>query len=119
MCEAAGRVVCSAVEPQREVWVATPLEGASVCFGTVLTEDAIAEAREAVASGKLDSTARPGEVRLGTVAHYARRDNLTSATVHGEAVRAICGHWFVPTTDHEHVPRCATCQEMWDRLPAS
>ncbi len=86
---------------------------------TVLTEEAIAAARDCADSRQLDASARPGEVRPGTVAHYARVENLTHATVVGEAVRAICGHWFVPTADHEHLPRCSTCKESWEKLPAS
>jgi hypothetical protein len=118
LCEAAGRVVRTAIEPTMEAWVTAPLADAGMSHWTVLTEEAIAAARSRADSGQLDASARPGEVRLGTVAHYARVENLTHATVVGEAVRAICGHWFVPTADHEHLPRCATCQESWEKLPA-
>ncbi|PPF64714.1 hypothetical protein C5E16_14235 [Clavibacter michiganensis] len=116
--ETAGRVVCSAVQPKMESWTAAPLSGAGMSFATVLTEEATTTARLSAQSGQVDASTRPGEVRMGTVAHYAPRDNLTYATVAGEAVRAICGHWFVPTADHEHLPHCVTCQESWESMPA-
>ena len=62
-----------------------------------------------------DST--PGEVRLGTIAHYASRTGLTQATIEGEPVQAICGHWFVPRHDHAELQVCITCADARECLP--
>ncbi|MDQ1074807.1 MULTISPECIES: DUF3039 domain-containing protein [Microbacterium] len=117
LCEQASIIVKSAIDPQFETWTTAPLQDNAVSHWTVLTEDTITSARAVAESGEVGPDARPGEVRLGTIAHYARRDNIAYASVHGEAVQAMCGHWFVPTADHEHKPRCATCREEFERIP--
>lgn len=113
----ASRVVCTAIDPSMEAWEDAPLDGPAMSHWTSLTEVSISQAQAAAESGEVHASVRPGEVRLGTIAHYAPRDNLTRSTVEGEAVRAMCGHWFVPTADHEHLPRCATCHENYEKLP--
>lgn len=118
LCKMASTIVTSAIDPQPEAWTASPLNDNAVSHWTVLTEDAMSAARAAADSGKLSADVRPGEVRLGTVAHYSHRDHIAYASVHGEAVRAMCGHWFVPMTDHESKPICATCQEEYANTPA-
>lgn len=115
--DSATRVVCSAIEPQLEAWTDAPLEGPATSHWTVLTERAISQASAAAESGELHADVRPGDVRLGTIAHYAPRDNLTRSTVDGEAVRAMCGYWFVPAADHEHLPQCSICHERYEKLP--
>ncbi|MDN3310431.1 DUF3039 domain-containing protein [Microbacterium oryzae] len=115
--EIASRVVCTAIDPNMEAWKDAPLDGPAMSHWTAITESAISQARAAAESGEIHEDARPGEVRLGTIAHYAPRDSLTRSTVEGEAVRAMCGHWFVPTADHEHLPRCATCHDNYEKLP--
>lgn len=117
LCNQASIIVMSAIDAQFETWTSAPLDGNAVSHWTVLTEEAIAAARAAALNGELDANTRPGEVRLGTIAHWTRRDNVTHATVYGEAVQALCGHWFVPTADHEHKPKCATCHERYESIP--
>lgn len=117
LCDQASIIVQSAIDPQYEAWTTAPLQDNAVSHWTVLTEEAMTAARTVVDSGELGPEARPGEVRLGTIAHYARRENITYASVHGEAVQAMCGHWFVPTADHEHKPRCATCRDEYEKIP--
>ena len=118
LCEQASIIAMSAIDPQFEAWTTAPLNDNSVSHWTVLTHEAITAARAAALNGELDANTRPGEVRLGTVAHWTRRDNVTHATVYGEAVQALCGHWFVPTADHEHKPKCATCNERYEQIPS-
>ena len=118
LCEKAAIIVKTAIEPQFEEWKSVPLQGNSESHSTVLTEEAMATAHAAAASGTLTANSRPGEVRLGTIAHYTRRAGITFATIHGEAVQAMCGHWFVPMADHEHKPRCTTCQNQYAKTPA-
>lgn len=111
-------IVKTAIEPQLEAWTSAPLNHNAESHWTVLTEEAMFAARATAESGTLSASARPGEVRLGTIAHYSHQDHIAYATVHGEAIRAMCGHWFVPTADHESKPVCATCQENYARTPA-
>lgn len=118
LCTMASTIVTSAIDPQPEAWTASPLNGNAASHWTVLTEDSMSAARAAADSGELSADVRPGEVRLGTVAHYSHRDHIAYASVHGEAIQAMCGHWFVPTADHETKPTCATCQEEYANTPA-
>lgn len=118
LCQQASVIVKTAIDPQFETWTSAPLQDNAESHWTVLTEEAMAAARAAAAAGTLTADARPGEVRLGTIAHYTHRDHITYASVHGEAVRAMCGHWFVPTADHENKPKCAACQEEYANTPA-
>lgn len=117
LCRQASVIVKTAIDPQFETWTSAPLQGNAESHWTVLTEEAMVAANAAATSGTLSADARPGEVRLGTIAHYTHRDHITYASVHGEAVRAMCGHWFVPTADHESKPKCAACQEEYANTP--
>jgi hypothetical protein len=111
-------IVKTAIEPQFEAWTSAPLNDNAESHWTVLTAEAMSAARAAADSGTLAADARPGEVRLGTIAHYSHHDHIAYASVHGEAIRAMCGHWFVPTADHESKPVCATCREEYANTPA-
>ena len=53
----------------------------------------------------------------GSTSHYTHRQHLAGKTIKGEAVRAICGVYFVPTQDHDALPTCTTCQERLEELP--
>jgi len=53
----------------------------------------------------------------GTTCHYTHREHLAGKTIDGEAVRALCGVYFVPTQDHESLPRCPSCDERLAELP--
>lgn len=49
------------------------------------------------------------------VLHYVAQNTLARALVNGEATRAVCGSWFVPTKDEtSDLPVCPKCEE---RLP--
>ncbi|GAB2580616.1 DUF3039 domain-containing protein [Kribbella endophytica] len=53
----------------------------------------------------------------GTASHYTHRAGLFSSTVEGRAVRALCGVYFVPTQDHEQLPKCDNCSTKYSKLP--
>lgn len=65
-----------------------------------------------VSKGVLD-TSVPGQH-----AHYAHREHLAGKTIDGKAVRALCGVHFVPTQDHEALPRCPSCDARLAELPS-
>jgi hypothetical protein len=52
----------------------------------------------------------------GSTSHYTHRDHLAGSTINGDGVRALCGVYFVPTQDHETLPVCPSCQELFDNL---
>ena len=51
------------------------------------------------------------------LAHFTHRRSITEATVNGNAVRALCGSFVVPTRDHEALPKCGVCEERFVALP--
>lgn len=51
-------------------------------------------------------------------AHYAHRPHIGDAAVDGQALRALCGIFFVPQQDAESLPRCSECDSAYSRLPA-
>ena len=53
----------------------------------------------------------------GTTCHYTHREHLAGKTIKGEAVRALCGVYFVPSQDHQSMPHCRVCEERITELP--
>ncbi|MGW6277991.1 DUF3039 domain-containing protein [Kribbella sp. NPDC055071] len=53
----------------------------------------------------------------GTTSHYTHRAHLAGSTIHGHAVRGLCGVYFVPTQDHEAIPQCEICTTRLSELP--
>ncbi|MGA4668889.1 DUF3039 domain-containing protein [Propionibacteriaceae bacterium Y1923] len=51
------------------------------------------------------------------IAHYAHKGHIGYAVVHGKAVRALCGPFFVPRQDHASLPTCPTCEQRLAELP--
>jgi hypothetical protein len=60
----------------------------------------------------------PGVCVPGHTAHYAHTARLVQSTIEGEAVKALCGKWFVPRQDHESLEPCAKCEVIIRSLPA-
>lgn len=52
----------------------------------------------------------------GSMSHYTHREHLAGNTINGEAVRALCGPFFVPRQDHESLPICPACAERFAEL---
>lgn len=67
--------------------------------------DRIVELRPLVEDGCL-ATSQPG-----TTSHFAHKEHLAGKTINGEAVRSLCGTYFVPQQDHDALPRCLACEE--------
>ena len=51
-------------------------------------------------------------------AHYARKNDVTRATVEGTPVVAICGKVWVPSRDPLKYPICKTCADIKAKLDA-
>lgn len=52
----------------------------------------------------------------GRESHYAHREHLSHRTIEGKAVRAMCGVRFVPSSDHEKLPLCPECAQLYSSL---
>lgn len=50
-------------------------------------------------------------------AHYTHRRNLALSSVEGLGVRSMCGIYFVPSRDHDSLPKCPVCEERYNQLP--
>jgi hypothetical protein len=50
--------------------------------------------------------------------HYARKADITRATVEGTPVVAICGKVWVPSRDPSKYPICKICAELKSKLDA-
>ena len=100
-----------------EEWTLLPL-GDDVTLYRALPSQATSQRAQALRERQeVSEVDLPETLRLGVRAHFAPREQLVSAQVNGLAVRALCGYWFVPTADHEHVPECDECRASHDSLP--
>lgn len=53
----------------------------------------------------------------GSTSHYSHKKHLADSTIDGTALRALCGAFFVPSRDHEVLPRCPTCNRRLAEFP--
>lgn len=56
------------------------------------------------------------EPQMGQLTHYTHTGDITTKTVNGEALRAICGKYFVPMQDPNRFPACPECGEIMDQI---
>lgn len=108
-CEA---LILVALHADVQAWGSLPVVGSSV-HSLVLDVEESARWRSHLA----DTEAKPGGATPGQVAHYAHRENLMMSTVNGDAVKATCGAWFVPTQDHLSLEVCPYCDAIMRLLP--
>lgn len=67
----------------------------------------------------LESTGELAVSEPGSISHYTHRAHLAGKTINGEAVRALCGPFFVPRQDHESLPLCPTCEQRLQEIAPS
>lgn len=96
------------LNPDAALWRLSVTGDTSITHSAML-DDAVFSLASDVAAGEPLTAAASQGLRLGTVAHYSPREQLTDATVDGVAVPALCGYWFVPMRDHEGLEVCPTC----------
>lgn len=53
----------------------------------------------------------------GFIAHYAKKNDIMRAHVHGSQIRALCGKRWVPTRDGTKYPVCEACKEIYSGIP--
>lgn len=49
-------------------------------------------------------------------AHYAEKDEIMKAFVHGVPIIALCGKIWVPTRDGSLFPICPDCEKVYSQL---
>lgn len=64
-----------------------------------------------------ESNSAPGVMSGGTQSHYTHRERIVDSMVEGEALKALCGQWFVPRQDTRDREPCPTCVAVHERLP--
>jgi hypothetical protein len=106
----------SVVEPVVDAWRVLPGVGTSQIWSTLISVETLRNAREVRSSGAVPVRLRESRLRLGVQAHYTQKDGIVSATVEGDAVRGLCGRWFVPTSNPDSLPVCPSCKDEYSRL---
>lgn len=100
----AEHVMLCALDPTEQHWESTYLGKGRAYSAAAISINWLAEDSESDAGGRAVGQASPG-----TVAHYTHRERLVDCMVDGEAVRALCGKWFVPRQDPDTREVCPTC----------
>lgn len=104
-------VMCLSIDPHEQVWRPINIQDGRG-YSMVLDAD---EAEEFFRSLE-DPMGAPGVSIAGSEAHWAHRHRLTEATIMGDAVKGLCGRWFVPRQDHDEKPMCRECEVVYRRI---
>lgn len=104
------------VEPTLDDWRVLPGAGADQIWSALVSPDVLRIAQGARAEGEVPAHLRSACLRLGVQAHYTRKHGIVSATVEGDAVRGLCGRWFVPTANPELLQVCPVCEGRYATL---
>lgn len=107
----------SVIEPVYEAWNVLPGQGTEQIWATLISPELLGFALQAVEDGVLPPHLSDSMPTLGVIAHYTQRDHIVDATVAGDAVRGLCGTWFVPTANPDDLPVCPACAQAHARLP--
>lgn len=108
----------SVLEPVNDAWRVLPGQGTDQIWSALISGEVLGVAQQAKTEGQLPAHLRSGALRLGVQAHYTYKDGIVTATVEGDAVRGLCGTWFVPTANPEHVPLCPACAHLYTLVPS-
>lgn len=63
---------------------------------------------------ELREEASPGDAER--YAHYVKKDKITSSTIEGGPVVALCGKVWTPSRDPKKYPVCPECKEIYEGL---
>ncbi|MFI2565618.1 DUF3039 domain-containing protein [Paenarthrobacter sp. NPDC018779] len=106
----------SVIEPVADAWRVLPGVGTDEIWSTLVSANVVNQAKVAADTGVLPAHLQQTQVKLGVQAHYTRKEQIVEASVEGNAVRALCGTWFVPTSNPETVPVCPSCKAAHEKL---
>lgn len=105
------------IEPNTDHWDLRPGPGQDQMWAALLPPKTLDAASAALSTGTLPAASKSNELLTGVTAHYTQKNQLVGAYIDGDAVRGLCGQWFVPTRDPENLEICRTCQEHRESLP--
>lgn len=113
LVEEAVNSIREVVEPVVEKWRLLPGPGRDLFWSTIVPSDAIRTAASAVERGELPESITASGFRFAVRAHHAEKHALVDATVDGDAVRGLCGTWFVPTANPDGIDVCPVCADAY------
>lgn len=119
LVEEAVHLVREIVEPIVDEWRLLPGQGYDLHWSTIVSQSVIKASAEAVESGELPEPIAESDFRLAVRAHYAKKNSLVDATIDGEPVRGLCGKWFVPTMNPDHLDVCSVCADAYLDMDSS
>lgn len=108
--------VRSVIEPVSDAWRVLPGKDRDQIWSTLISTELLGHARAAADTGVIPQHMSKASLKLGVQAHYTRKTSIVDASVDGDAVRGLCGTWFVPTSSPDKVPVCPSCQSIHERL---
>jgi hypothetical protein len=117
LATAALDAVRSVVEPVAEAWRVLPGKGSDQIWSALVPPEVLQHAGAAHDDGLLPEHVTATELTLGVRAHYTHKDGIVGAAIEGDAVRGLCGQWFVPTSAPDDLPVCPTCKVMYEGMP--
>ena len=112
--EWAEHVMLCALDPTEQQWETTYMGKGRAYSATISSTESSAEGSHTDATAHL-----PGQSVPGAVAHYAHRERLVDCMVDGDALRAVCGKWFVPRQDPDSREICPMCDLILAHLSPS
>lgn len=116
LVEEAVNSIREVVEPVVEKWRLLPGLGNDLIWSTIVSRDAISTAVSAVELGELPDSIAASGFHFAVRAHYAETNALVDATVDGDAVRGLCGTWFVPTANPDGLDVCPVCADAYEDM---
>lgn len=112
----AGQFARAAVQSDTQEWASTVFVEDSFAFSALVDPRAIEQAEHLETEHELPSDFQPTGLRIGLRSHYTQKNGIVNARVDGSAVESLCGYWFVPIKDHEHLEKCPRCVEQHQSL---
>lgn len=104
------------LEPVSDAWQVLPGIGTDQIWSVLVSRETLESARSAASDGEVPERLRQSNLTLGVQAHYIPKEKIVSASVEGDAVRGLCGRWFVPTSNPDALPVCPACEVMHQKL---
>ncbi|GAB3608350.1 hypothetical protein GCM10027414_04750 [Humibacter ginsengiterrae] len=112
LLELAMEAIRSVINPRVDDWRVTPGKGTDQIWSVLLDPEVLPRADSVRQAGELPEELQGTTLRLGIQAHYTQKDGIVDASVSGDPIRALCGTWFVPTSNPDHLPVCPQCAEV-------
>lgn len=88
------------------------MDRSTMLVSLMMTQAQLAQALVTTSTG---DEPRPAVIPEPTLQHFFERKKLAGAFVYGEALKALCGAWIVPSKEGdlaEHLPVCEQCETV-------